>query len=386
MNSCLSVPPSVIVGENALDTASGILSETGRCALVVTGRHVSKTPFAAQFFELLHSSGLKYSLFDGITGEPTDKMIDEGCRAFMSGGCDFCIALGGGSPIDAAKLIALKVACPSSFSLSAVPERAECPLPPVVAIPTTAGTGSEVTRYAVATDTHNNRKLLVSTPLLLPRVAIVDFRSGLAAPASVKVSSGIDALTHAIEAYISRKANPLTDDLAVSAVRRIIASIVPAVSGNDPGPNREMSVAALEAGICINNSSVTLVHGMSRPIGALFHVPHGLSNAMLLPVCLNALAGQAMSRLSQLSRNAGIAGCDDSEEVAVGKLAARVGQICTDCKIPSLREYGIDKSEFFNSIDKMSADAISSGSPANAPGCYTETDCRRLYIEAYDRW
>ena len=385
MNSCLSVPSSVVVGENALSMASDMLCAAGNNALVVTGRHVLKTRFASLLFEVLHSSGIKYHLFDGITGEPTDRMIDDGYGIFMSHGCDFCIGLGGGSPIDAAKLIALKVACSSSFSLYSVPDMDKSAIPPIVAVPTTAGTGSEVTRYAVATDTENDRKLLVSTPLLLPALAIVDYRAGLTTPPSVKASSGIDALTHAIEAYISRKSNPVTDDLAAAAVRRITKNIVSFVMQNDAEAGREMAVAALEAGICINNSSVTLVHGMSRPIGALFHVPHGLSNAMLLPVCLKDMAVTALPRLSRLSKQSGIADDNDGEDVAVGKLLDSVNRICSDCRIPSMREYGVEEADFLNSIDKMSSDAIASGSPSNAPGSYTAADCRRLYLEAYYR-
>lgn len=385
MNNCLLLPSSVIVGEDALEKAFEMLPAVGRKALVVTGRHVSKTSFASLFFEMMHSSGINYHLFDNIVGEPTDKMINEGYEAYLTHKCDFCIGLGGGSPVDAAKLIALKAANPSSFSLYSVQQKVYSAVPPVVAIPTTAGTGSEVTKYAVATDTNNNCKLLVSTPFILPRMAIVDYRAELSTPSSVKAFSGIDALTHAIEAYISRRSNPLTDDLAISAVRRISGNIVRYVLENNAESGREMAVAALEAGICINNSSVTLVHGMSRPVGALFHVPHGLSNAMLLPVCMKALSKSSAPKFSRLSKAAGMADINDSDEIATCKLIAVVGQICSRCNIPSMRKYGINEEAFMKSIDKMSADAISSGSPSNAPGSFTEADCRRLYIEAYNQ-
>lgn len=384
MNSCLSVPAEAVIGFDALEKAKGTIHATGKKALVVTGRHVSQTDFARLFFEVLKSSGVSHAVFDGITGEPTDKMIEDGSRLYIMEKCDFCIGLGGGSPIDAAKLIALKAANPLTFSLYKVPDIPTEAVPPVVAIPTTAGTGSEATRYAVATDTENDRKLLVSTPHILPHLAVIDYRAGITTPASVKASSGIDALTHAIEAYISIKSNPLTDDLAVSAVRRIVNNIVDYVSDNNTEAACEMAVAAFEAGICINNSSVTLVHGMSRPIGALFHVPHGLSNAMLLSVCLKDMARSSTKRFSQLAKYAGLANVGDTEDTAVEKLLGRVGQICRECRIPTLKEYGIDRSEFIQAVNKMSADAISSGSPANAPGNYTEADCRRLYLEAYE--
>ena len=192
MNNCLSVPSSVIVGENALDMASDMLCAAGNNALVVTGRHVSKTRFASLLFEVLHSSGIKYHLFDGITGEPTDRMIDDGYGIFMSHGCDFCIGLGGGSPIDAAKLIALKVACSSSFSLYSVPDMDKSAIPPIVAVPTTAGTGSEVTPFAVITDEKTGTKYPLADYELLPDMAIIDADLMMSIPKGLTAASGID--------------------------------------------------------------------------------------------------------------------------------------------------------------------------------------------------
>src|SRR5574344_228227 len=163
----------------------------------------------------------------------------------------------------------------------------ENPIPPLVAIPTTAGTGSEATKFTVITDTKKDIKMLLKGDPLIPKLAIVNYEFGISAPKKVTAATGLDALTHAVEAFTSRKANPITDDIAISAIKRIVKYLPIAYQDGDNKIAREqMAIASLEAGVCINNSSVTLVHGMSRPIGALFHVPHGMSNAMLLCTCL----------------------------------------------------------------------------------------------------
>ena len=209
---------------------------------------------------------------------------------------------------------------------------------------------------------------------------------GIGAPRSVVIGSGHDAHTHAIEAYISIKATPETDILAARAVQSIIRHLPEVLQNGDSKTARQkMAQAALDAGICINNSSVTVIHGMSRPIGAMFHVPHGLSNAMLLSTCLADMADAAAQRFAALARNAGFATADDTDAEAARILVTETCRLCDLCNVPTLGEYGIDEAQYMQLIDKMAADAIASGSPGNAPKAYTAADCRRLYIEAYNR-
>ena len=157
----------------------------------------------------------------------------------------------------------------------------------MIAIPTTAGTGSEATMFTIITDTANNVKMLLKGACLIPDLAIIDPVFSISTPKSVTTSTGVDALCHAIEAYTSRKAQPFSDIFALSAIKRIFSNLPIVYEEPDNlEARKEMALAATEAGIAFNNSSVTLVHGMSRPIGALFHVPHGLSNAMLLERCM----------------------------------------------------------------------------------------------------
>ncbi|MGN0211883.1 MAG: iron-containing alcohol dehydrogenase [Muribaculaceae bacterium] len=382
-DKALKVPESIFVGADAIDEASRVITACGTKALIVTGPHVGRSAMMTRLCSALDAWHIEYVVFDGITGEPTDAMIDTGVRVYRDAACDFCIGLGGGSPLDSAKAIAAMTVLEGAiadFNGRVI----ECDMPKVVAIPTTAGTGSEVTKFTIVTDAARDIKMLLKGDVLLPDVAVVDYTLGVTAPASVTAATGLDALTHAIEAFVSVRATPATDELAVSAVRRIMRYLpVAFADGGNVEAREQMALAALEAGVCINNSSVTVVHGMSRPIGALFHVPHGISNAMLLSVCLDDMRDAAEERLAVMARAIGASTAADAACVASAKFLDAVRDLCRVCMIPGLRGYGIDADKFLASIDKMAADAIASGSPANAPKPYTAEDCRRLYRAAF---
>ena len=380
--SIFSVPAKIITGGQALTEASPFLKRMGAHALIVTGRHTVQTPFFAELAAALKENGLQYAVYSDITGEPTIPMIEEGVRAYRREGCDFLIGIGGGSPLDAAKAIAAMLVNPGRLS-DYQGRELENVTPPIAAIPTTAGTGSEVTRFTIITDEATDTKMLLKGDALLPSLAVVDYRASVSMPPSLTAATGLDALTHAVEAYTSRRATPLTDILAVSAVRRILTALPAAYCDpSDLDARREMALAALEAGICINNSSVTIVHGMSRPIGALFHVPHGLSNAMLLTVCLRNVMDGAISRFASLSRAAGCS-ADPADETAADALLGALEDVCRICEVPSLPSYGIEPEAFESAVEKMAADAVASGSPANCYKTVTAADCARLYRAAW---
>ena len=381
----LKVPCTIVCEAGALEGNSGLLAHYGRKALIVTGPHVSRSEAMQRLTAALDRDEVEYEIFNGINSEPTDNMVKAGAAAYHNANCDFCIGLGGGSPIDAAKAIAVMTASDEEIS-SYMGREIDITVPPIVACPTTAGTGSEATRFTIITDTQRGIKMLLKGDTLLPQLAIVDYTLGIGAPRSVVIGSGLDALTHAIEAYISIKAMPETDILAARAVQSIIRHLPEVLqNGDNKTARQKMAQAALDAGICINNSSVTVIHGMSRPIGAMFHVPHGLSNAMLLPTCLADMADAAAQRFAALARNAGFATADDTDAEAARILVTETCRLCELCNVPTLGEYGIDEAQYMQLIDKMAADAIASGSPGNAPKAYTAADCRRLYIEAYNR-
>lgn len=377
------IPNHTVVGTNVLGEAAPLLKKMGNKAFIVTGRHVAVADMMKQLTALLDENGIDCVIFDGITGEPTDTMIENGVEMLKSSGCDFIIGIGGGSPLDSAKAIAAMAVNEGSIA-DYNGKKITGEILPLAAIPTTAGTGSEATKFTVITDSEKGIKMLLKGDVLVPKLAIVDSSFTVGAPKSVTSATGLDALTHAVEAYTSRKAFSMTDTLAVSAVKRIMKYLPIAYKEPDNSLAREqMSIAALEAGICINNSSVTIVHGMSRPIGALFHVPHGMSNAMLLKECLSFAVSGAYEKFANLGRETGAASDSDSDETAAEKFIDSLQNICDVCEIPTLKQYGIDRDEYYSKISKMATDAVASGSPANTVKEVTVDECIEIYKKLY---
>lgn len=372
-------PKKIITGSGAIENSIKYLVTMGKKPLIVTGRIVSELDAFKMLVSRLSENGLECVVFKNITGEPTDVMIDEGLKAYRENNCDFLIGMGGGSPLDAIKAITVLNVCGGKLS-DYMGKEISGKFPPMAAIPTTAGTGSEATKFTVITDAETDVKMLLKGAALLPDLAIVDYTNTISSPKSITASTGLDALTHAVEAYTSKQAQPLTDALALSAVKRIFKYLpVAYADGENEEARYEMSIAALEAGICINNSSVTIVHGMSRPIGALFHVPHGLSNAMLLCKCMEFAKDGATERFAELSRAVGTAAAADNDCIAANKFISGLLDICRQCEVPTITDYRIDTDKFTSAIPKMTSDALASGSPANTRKNVSEYDIAAIY-------
>lgn len=374
---------TIFTGWGALQESGTAVSELGEKPLVVTSAGTWKR-MGTQLNELLSKCFSAYAVCDCINTEPTDTMIAEGLEVYQKNGCDCLIGIGGGSPLDAMKAIA--VGTTSSAPLASyMGKEISGVIPPMAAIPTTAGTGSEVTKFTIITDTKTDVKMLLKGEVLLPKLAIVDASLSESTPQSVTAATGLDALTHAIEAYTSKQAQTLTDALAISAAKRIFRYLPLAYQdGKNREAREEMAAAALEAGICINNSSVTIVHGMSRPIGALFHVPHGLSNAMLLEKCLQFALPGCYERFGVLGRAIGAASADSTDSEAADALLQAVKLLCYTCEVPTPKQYGVAKTTFFNAVVKMAADAIASGSPGNTRREVTAEDCAAIYYSLWE--
>lgn len=373
------VPGQIISGSGALNMAETVLKGLGKKALIVTDKVMIQLGNCAKVESALKNQGVAYAIYSEIVGEPTDTMIENGLKLYKEEGCDFLVALGGGSPIDSMKAIGSLVINGGNIS-DYMGKVIDVEVPPMVAIPTTAGTGSEATQFTIITDTKKNIKMLLKGKVLMPSLAIIDPQFTMTAPPKITAATGLDALCHAVEAYTSRKAQTLSDTFAMSAVKRIFKYLPAAFKdGSNEEARVQMSVAALEAGIAFNNASVTIIHGMSRPIGALFHVAHGLSNAMLLKECLTFALEGAYDRFAELGRAVGVAADTDSDKEASEKFLAAVDAITKELETPTLAEFGIDKDEFFKVIDKMAFDAMDSGSPQNTMRDVTEDDVKQIY-------
>ena len=382
MANTFLTPKMIVSGNDALDSAKSELSKLGKKAFIVTDAMMVKLGNILLLEKILKEVNIDYHIFSEVNFEPNDTVVIQGKDAYRENNCDFLIALGGGSPIDTAKAISILLNNDAPLS-SYMGKVIDIDRPPLVAIPTTAGTGSEATKFTIINDTATKVKMLLTGPCLIPDLAIIDPAFSKSAPQSVTSHTGIDALCHAVESYTSRKAQPLSDTFALSAIKRIFANLQKCYdNGNDTEARVQMSLAALEAGISFNNSSVTIVHGMSRPMGALFHVPHGLSNAMLLEECMNYVVDGAYDRFADIARYLSLT--DDKDDVKAAKIFLNaLSELLRNLNVPTMSQYGIDKEEYFASIDKMAHDAFASGSPSNTIKEIKVDDMVELYKKIY---
>jgi alcohol dehydrogenase class IV len=381
----IRIPPILQIGGGSFSTVA-ILLQRLRCErpLIVTDPFLMKSQLAAQLAAQIRSAGLSCEIFHETVADPTSAVVETGAGVFRSGGHDCLVSLGGGSPIDTAKAIGMLSANHGNVRDYRVPQPIPLPGPTHVAIPTTAGTGSEVTRFTVITDSESGEKMLLAGETLQPAAAVVDYELTLSMPPRLTADTGTDSLTHAIEAFVSRKANPFTDALALSAMKTTWRELP--VSFREPGnlqAREAMMLAATQAGIAFSNASVALVHGMSRPLGAHFHIPHGLSNAMLLPAVTAFSVQSAVDRYAECARAMGVAQAHDSDEEAAAHLVSALHRRNKELQVPSPKEWGVPEEEYFALLGTMATQALASGSPANNPRLATATEIERLYRQAW---
>jgi alcohol dehydrogenase class IV len=380
------VPSLIKIGGGAFAEASGILKRLEvRRPLIVTDSFLVGSGLADSLRKQIEEADITCEVFSGTVPDPTTEAVAAGLQAFLEGTHDSLVSLGGGSPIDTAKAIGVLSVNGGHVRDYKVPHEIPKKGPPHLAIPTTAGTGSEVTRFAVITDSETNEKMLISGAALVPTAAIVDFELTMSMPARLTADTGTDSLTHAIEAYVSKKANAYSDVLALTAMKTIWEELPDAF--REPGNRRareRMMLAATQAGMAFSNASVALVHGMSRPIGAHFHVPHGLSNAMLLPAVTAFSVIAAERRYAECARTIGVADRSYSDAEAGGKLVDALFQRNRELEVPSPRKHGIDEEQYFSLIPTMAKQALASGSPQNNPRVPTSDEIEAIYRQIWN--
>ena len=380
------LPRIIRSGGGSLSELPATLSQLGLTApFVITDAFLASNGLLDRLLAVLDSASISVGLFAGAQADPTTKVIDTALAAMQEAGAYDCVlGFGGGSPIDTAKAVAVLAKRPMSYAQMKAPAQIDDAGLPIIAVPTTAGTGSEATRFTIITDEATQEKMLCVGLGFLPSIAIVDFELTMGKPRRLTADTGIDSLTHAIEAYVSRRANPFSDAMALSAMRLIAPNL--RIACAEPG-NRmaraAMMEGALHAGIAFSNASVALVHGMSRPIGALFHVPHGLSNAMLLPAVTAFSAPAALQRYAECARAMALADPGEGDQAAVAALIAELEALNTELEVPTPAGYGIDRERWFDNIALMARQAIASGSPANNPRLADQEEIEQLYRELW---
>jgi alcohol dehydrogenase class IV len=385
VNTNVAAPRLLLVAPGAVRQIADVLGKFGLSRpLLVTDPFMVSSRHVQNCLDPLSAAGIAVTVFSDTVSDPTDTVIEAGVAQLRAGSYDCLIGFGGGSPIDTAKAIAILAAGGGKMRDYKVPFAADHGAVPVIAIPTTAGTGSECTRFTVITDTERDEKMLIAGLGALPLAAIVDYELTYSVPARTTADTGVDSLTHALEAYVSRRANPFSDALALSAMELIGKHIRTAYAEPRNAAAREgMMLGATQAGLAFSNSSVALVHGMSRPIGAHFHVPHGLSNAMLLPAVTRYSVPGAEARYAEASRRIGFARPGDTDAAAAARLVTGLEALNKELSVPTPGEFGIKEADWQGKMALMAEQALASGSPGNNPRVPSAAEIVTLYREVW---
>ena len=352
-----------------------------RKALIVTDKTLVACGLAAKLTDKLDSAGLEYQIFSNVVPNPTIKVVQQGLAAFRQSGADYLIALGGGSPQDTCKAIGIIIANPEYEDVRSLEGVAPTrnPSVPIFAIPTTAGTAAEVTINYVITDEENRRKFVCVDPHDIPLAAFIDADMMDGMPAALKAATGVDALTHAIEGYITRGAWELTDTLHLKAIEIIGRSLRQSVAGESAAVE-DMALGQYIAGMGFSNVGLGLVHGMAHPLGAFYDTPHGVANAILLPHVMRYNADYTGEKYRAIAQAMGVdvqgMSIAQAREAAIGAVEA----LNRDVGIPaSLRDVGAREEDVPELAQAALADVCTGGNPREA----TLDDIVALYHGAF---
>ncbi|MHB1651767.1 MAG: iron-containing alcohol dehydrogenase [Desulfitobacteriaceae bacterium] len=374
-----------------IEMGNGLLRETGRLtqsvtngkkALVVTDPGILQVGIAAEVMDSLSRVGFTTELFDKVEPNPKDFDCVSGGEAAREFEADVILAVGGGSVIDSAKVIALLQTHPGTVQDYEGRGKVKNRVTPIIAVPTTAGTGSEVTRSAVITDTKRKFKMTVKDVKLAPALAIVDPETTYGLPQLISASTGMDAFVHAIEAYTSRVANPMSDAMALAAMERIFLNLrIVAGDGRDQAARYNMMVGSLMAGIAFSHADVAAVHCMAEALGGLYDTPHGVANSIFLPVVTAFNAPADPIKHARVAAVCGIPVAGLSEDEASECLVAEVKRIAQDIGIPKLTGLGyVDPVDF----ERLAEASYQNGSTPDNCREITKDDYLLLFQEAYE--
>ncbi|WP_320720970.1 lactaldehyde reductase [Enterobacter sp. 296B2] len=381
MSFMLALPKISLHGAGAIGDMVKLMAnkEWGK-ALIVTDGQLVKLGLLDSLFTALDAHQMSYQLFDAVFPNPTEALVQKGFAAYREAACDYLIAFGGGSPIDTAKAIKILTANPGSSTDYSGVGKVKNPGVPLVAINTTAGTAAEMTSNAVIIDSARQVKEVIIDPNIIPDIAVNDASVMLDIPASVTAATGMDALTHAIEAYVSVGAHPLTDANALEAIRLISLWLPKAVDdGHNLDAREQMAFGQYLAGMAFNSAGLGLVHALAHQPGATHNLPHGVCNAILLPIVESFNRPNAVARFARVAQAMGVDTRGMSDEAAslsaiqaIRDLSARVG-------IPSgFSQLGVTEADIEGWLDKALADPCAPCNPRTA----SRDEVRELYLEA----
>lgn len=384
-------PSKTILGKGAVEQTGDYAALYGERALVVATEQIFEFHGDTVVSEL-EESGVEAVVYTDVRPDPTVENIQDAYALWEEHDCDSIVTLGGGSSIDTGKGVGILATNDGSIRDFGVDragyEGVPNPTPPLIAVNTTAGTGSEATRSVVVSDESTSTKFLVVSENVVPDVAIEDPELTVSLPKSHTAFTGIDALTHAIEAYVSEHSYGVPNETAESAIERIARSLPVAwANGENLDARADMMVGQFQAGQAFTNSSVALVHGLARPLGAQLHIPHGLANGLILPYVADFSAAAAPEKYAEVARILDVADRDDTTRRAADAATDGVLQLCEDVELTRyLDDFGTvpSREEYLDVVDEMTQDAIDSGSPDNNPRKPTRDEIADLYVTIYD--
>jgi alcohol dehydrogenase len=372
-------PTRVFYGRGASHAVGEHLHELGvGHALIVSDGGVAGAGIVDSIAERIRGSGLEASVYAGTQSNPTTTNVAEAAALYREQACDGLVGLGGGSSMDCAKGAGIEVANGGDVARFTGRDNVPNELPPLLCIPTTCGTGSEVTFNAVITDPKAHFKLVYVSRKLAPVAALVDPALVETAPSTVIAATAADALAHAVESYVNNGSDPLLDSINIAAIRMIGRNLRAAVNDKDPQAVDQLALASTMAGIAFNMNANAIVHAASTPVTAHHDVPHGVANGIFMPHGLAFLAPACKRQLCDIAEALGedVNGLSEDEAAKRGVEAVRV--LVTDVGIPgTLREYGLDPAEV--DIPQLVEDAMKSRNIVTNPRPVTPADLEELY-------
>ncbi|WP_088034316.1 iron-containing alcohol dehydrogenase [Evansella clarkii] len=384
INFTFDLPTKIYLGNGLFYKTADYISNItkGRRVFLVTDQGMEKIGLADILLKQLQKKGFEVEIFSKVVPNPKDADCTEGGEAARSFDADCIVALGGGSVIDAAKAIAVLQMHGGMPQEYAGRGNVPGPVKPLVAIPTTAGTGAEVTRSSVITDTKRKIKFTIKDVRIAPAAAIVDPELTYGLPPALTASTGMDALVHSIEAYTCKLSNPVSDGLAIQAMKHIYPNLRRAVeNGSDKEARYHMMTGSMIAGMAFSHADVASVHCMAEAIGGLYDTPHGVANSMFLPYLIEFNAEADTYKHAEIARTFGLAGEKESDSEAAVALVHEVKQLAKDIEIPSFASLVEARTEDF---DYLAKSAFENGStPSNARDI-TEEDYKNLFYKAFE--
>lgn len=373
--------PEVVFGVDSLGEAGFAAIRLGaRRPFVVTDPGIIEAGWVTMLLTLLEDEGLTPVLWSDVTTNPKDHEIRRAYELYAERECDVIIAIGGGSCIDAAKGIAILSSNGGDILAYAGVDKVTLPIPPLLMIPTTSGTGADVSQFCIVTDTERHVKLTIMGRALVPDVSITDPRLLTTMPDDLNAATGLDALTHGIEAFVSLAHNPFADTHALNAVGLVCRHLRSTITEPaEMDARAKMAQASLQAGLAFTNAILGATHAMSHQVGGLLDAPHGVVNGVLLPHVIRYNARATPDRFVDLARSAGIAVDGVPGEDAAEMLAEHVRLLADDVGVPrGLRELGVTDAD----IDTMAHTALDDACLTTNPREATEAEIRQLFKDA----